>query len=198
MSDCAMVLCGVVVHCFLYICLLTKFLSYGETADERFIRLLGQILHMLCLFTVTEYRMKKYRLGNLQVPVGLLPNGVREYIVNQMAGVDTEGNVRRAVDRETGEQYIIITLTASLATFHDIENGFLTSDLWDYETLHDEGRRGFSHRRFVILQSWKGAVRGRNSNPSYDYVSSQGGSSRSGSSRGGSSRGGSSRGGPVV
>ena len=42
MSDCAMVLCGVVVHCFLYICLLTKFLSYAETADERFIRLLGQ------------------------------------------------------------------------------------------------------------------------------------------------------------
>ena len=119
---------------------------------------LDEILHMLCLFTVTEYRMKKYRLGNLQVPVGLLPNGVREYIVNQMAGVDTEGNVRRAVDRETGEQYIMITLTASLATLDDIENSFLTSDLWDYETLHDEARRGFSHRRFMILQSWKGAV----------------------------------------
>jgi hypothetical protein len=142
--------------------------------------------------------MKKYRLDNLQVPVGLLPNGVREYIVNQMAGVDTEGNVRRAVDRETGEQYIIITITASLATFHDIENGFLNSDLWDYETLHDEGRAGFSHRRFVILPSWKGAVCGRNSNPSYDYVSSQGGSSRSSSSRSGSSRSVSSRGGPVV
>ena len=132
---------------------------------------MNEILHLACLFAVTGYRMKKYRLDNLQVPASMVPNGVREYIVTKMAGLETESSVRRAVDRDTNEQYIIITLTASLATFSDVENGLLKSEIWDYQTLHEVARNGFSHRRFPIVPSWKGAVRVPNSNPDYDHVS---------------------------
>jgi hypothetical protein len=102
-----------------------------------------------------------------------------------MAGTETEGNVRRAVDRDTRDQYVVITLTASLSTtLSNFENSLLTSELWDWETVHEEPRQGFSHRKFSILPSWKGAVCGANSDPDYDYVSLKDGSCRSGSSSG--------------
>lgn len=89
--------------------------------------------------------------------------------------------MRRAQLRETGEQVVILSIVASRATLSEIENSLLSSDAWDWETHHREDRQSFSHRRFTILRSWKGAVKRENSDPEgeYDYQSLKGGSRHS-------------------
>ena len=106
----------------------------------------------------------------------MMPRGFRDFIYTNMAGRPVEGSVRRARDLESGEQIVILRIVASLATLVEIECSLLNSDLWDWITSHREDRYHYSHRKFTILPSWVGAVKGSNSDPKgdYDYKSSIG------------------------
>jgi hypothetical protein len=106
----------------------------------------------------------------------MIPRGVRDYIVRQMGGRSIEGYVRRGRNSNTGEQLVILSITANDATFSDIEGSILNSDMWDYMNVHREPRQTFSHRNFRILRSWNGAIRGKDSDPDgeYEYKSPHG------------------------
>ena len=111
--------------------------------------------------------------------MGLVPNGISQYIVGELRGIATEGNVRRAYDDLTESQYVIVNLVAAIPTLTDFENKVLNSEYWNWETVYDEPRSDFSSRQFVILTSYSGAVCGENSNPEYDHVSLKSRSSKS-------------------
>ena len=73
-----------------------------------------------------------------------------------MSGRSVEGSVRRAVDRDTNEQIVILSVTASHTTLDEIERSLLTTDAWDWITRHYENRHAFSHRQFRKLTSFSG------------------------------------------
>jgi hypothetical protein len=117
------------------------------------------LVHFLGPAVVSPLQARLYHIYNINCPIDMIPRGVRDYIVRQMSGRSIEGNVRRGRNSNTGEQLVILSITANDATFSDIEGSILNSDMWDYMTVHSEPRQTFSHRNFRILPSWNGTIR---------------------------------------
>ena len=62
---------------------------------------------------------------------------------NNCAFVAAEGSVRRAYDKDTGSQYVIVNLVAAIPTLTEFENKVLNTQNWNWETVRDEPRKHF-------------------------------------------------------
>ena len=126
---------------------------------------------MLC--AEKEFTYKQYFLFNFQLPIGLIPNGIRTYVCEHMIARPICGSLQRVLDDTLG-QCISIRATGLPSSLNDFEELVLQMGFFEYETRFTEGRSNMPHNNFAVIRSSRGAESGENSLKDYDYVSAQG------------------------
>jgi hypothetical protein len=129
--------------------------------------------------------MREYILYNIrdEIPVGLIPSGIREYISQQLKGVSIEGTIKRHCSVKYA-QHIIVNLTGAVRDLQTFEDDALGSAYWTWKTVFTQRRRSFENHQVVILNSTVRDVEtGKNSDGKYEVFSVHGsdkGSKKSG------------------
>ena len=133
---------------------------------------------------------RKFYITNIQQPAGLFANGIRAWVVELMRARNVEGSVKRTL--YDGYQSLLLNVTGSIETLAEVRR-FLTYDTstfenetsrpWDVVVYGDDVHvSNFSHHKFTIVASDRGAESGPGSDSAHDYKSVGSGSTKSNAS----------------
>jgi hypothetical protein len=144
---------------FSFSCLIASNISSGASASPQYLR-------------------RYYVLFNFTEPAGLLTYGLRDYLSQNFIGRSLGGNVFRTELKDYG-QCIILRVTGLPEEHEKLINEVLGKKnaegqmFWEYTKQYkpDEWLPSIPTTDFSITQSSKGAIRGRNSDPSRDHPS---------------------------